>query len=154
MLSTFSVVYGDTEVTCVCVFLSRAHDIVSRANDLVSRAHDINKKHTHVTFVSPYVIPVRRMRYCRYRVAYHELSYVTIVTICNFRNKTFDLVVHLVSMNKQCCWRECYFCSSAPMCVNVLCMFPLLSFVLCLYSCLFVSIMVLVISLVCVYLEM
>ena len=27
--------YGDTEVTCVCFYLSRAHDILSRAHELL-----------------------------------------------------------------------------------------------------------------------
>ena len=35
--------YGGTEVTCVCFYLSRAHDILSRAQEILSRAHEIIK---------------------------------------------------------------------------------------------------------------
>ena len=33
--------YGGTEVTCVCFYLSCAHDILSRAHELLSRAHEL-----------------------------------------------------------------------------------------------------------------
>jgi len=38
---TYMYTYGGTEVTCVCSYLSRAHDILSRAHELICRAHDI-----------------------------------------------------------------------------------------------------------------
>ena len=43
---------GGTEVTCVCFYLSRAHDILSRAHELISRTHEIlsqseNTKYIH-----------------------------------------------------------------------------------------------------------
>ena len=38
---------------CLYLLVTRTHNIVSRAHDLVCSVHEINKKHTHVTSVSP-----------------------------------------------------------------------------------------------------
>ena len=47
IITVASVRYGGTEVTCVCFYLTRAHDILSahtllsRAHELLSRAHEL-----------------------------------------------------------------------------------------------------------------
>ena len=41
---SFGIFYGGTEVTCVCIYLSRAHDKLSRAHDIIKfRARPIRK---------------------------------------------------------------------------------------------------------------
>ena len=44
-----ALMYGGTEVTCVCFYLSRAHDILSRAQEILCLAHEIIKSCTRDT---------------------------------------------------------------------------------------------------------
>jgi len=39
--------YGVTEVTCVCFYLSRAHDLITRVHDMLSRSENTNYKHEY-----------------------------------------------------------------------------------------------------------
>jgi len=43
--NTKTIMYGDTEVTYVCFYLSLAHELLSRAHDIISQSE--NTKYIH-----------------------------------------------------------------------------------------------------------
>jgi hypothetical protein len=47
--------YGGTKVTCVCFYLSRAHEILCRGHGLLSRGHEIVKSWERDTMLWPRV---------------------------------------------------------------------------------------------------